>query len=879
MKKNFQTASRTEFIKQLMDRTAGSCCICVSGLAGSGKTWVAKALEAEILKNRKNAVKLDCRQTSASDFYRSLSEALLPYTGKGQAQTFSEPGKLLDFLAQKSVTLIIDDFQFTESQALALFEKAAGYGTGGLVVFSRERPRTSLETKGEIFTCVLPGLSEQETGVMIDSLFEFQGLEAPAPDAKQTVFRLTQGHPFSIKAICAKLMQGGLTLIDLKNGENLQTVLGNLLEWPAWDSLAEGFRRILKLICVLRIPADREIIRDVAKDDTAAVLEKLRVFCLAEFDLHGRIFLLQILKNFIRGKIKESELSEFHKEAADLLRSRFGLEPVYLEEIYYHYTSAGERHTAIDALADFGTANLFLQEAFQGLIEIIRSEIANCNYRVQDLKAVLIDQLVLQRRFPEALVEIAGLSGFYGQYFSAGVEYYKDNSESAISLYNKILSQTRDQKQRFLLLNKIALCHLDSGESEKTRKILDELPLMQEFTDNPMARIRYHVSYARLSGYSGNFGLAFEKLEQAIGLMQKNRITSGLGNLLSSKGHYLMMLGRIAESTLMAKEILKIGEKNGDTALQISAYGRLALLSYLAGDLRNFIDCHLKCIELCKYSDHSLQIAQHQADIGIAYLRLGESVTAEHYLLTALETIDASEDFGWKITANDSYCELLIVMGRFREALEKLRTVEKLFQGKCPALYTTFNFLMGTVLEKLGEADKAGDYFSLYRVDLDSINSEARKLIEKDNSWLDQKLKEPKKIRILRRDNPTEYISADEAESIRSQAGTFEFFADFTSPSVYVDGNQIEIFRKRVLAKLLQELVSVPGTELSADYLYLNLWNRNFEPETDASTFRSTVSRLRKILDPDDAFRFILNTEDSCGCCFSASVNYCVLLN
>ncbi|MDD2715606.1 MAG: hypothetical protein PHW04_06910 [Candidatus Wallbacteria bacterium] len=878
MKSGLLNLSRNEIVDMLAEKSRTGC-VCVAGLSGSGKTWLANALAAEIQKRGRNALQIDCRRAwTTSDVYSALSESLLQLTCDNSVQAFSsDPGKFLGFISRKNITLIIDNFHFAENpETIALLEEAAS-GRNGIVVFSRERPKMDLATKGEVFTCVLPGLTEHETGVMFDSLFEVQGQETPGYEAKQAVFRLTQGHPFSIRVICALLGRGNLTLSDLKKGEN-ETLLGNYLEWPAWNAQSDDFRHVLKLISIMRTQVDREIIRDIAGADAAIVLEKLRISCLSEIDLYGRISLPLILKNFIRGKIPETELLELHKKTAVLLLCRFGFEPAYLEEIFYHFSSAGEWHAAIDALTGFGEENLFLQGTCSGLIPLIRSGAWEDNYKKKELKLVLIDQLILMERFQEAQEEIEGIGGFYGKFFAAGIEYFKWNNESALTQYSKLLSQTRDQKQRFLVLNRIALCHIFIGNFEKGREFLIELSKMQEFAANPLAAIRFYISSTKFSEYCGKYDDQLTAIEKTLDLMEENGIKTGLGIILYVKSYCLAMLGRNEESARVAGETLKIAEKHGDTVLLALAYDLHALLTRYGSDWRKSIEYRLKCIELCRCSNNTVHIASHQVEIGTAYLRLGEIETAEHYFQLVLETIDSIEDIALKIIAINSYCELLIATGRFREALEQLQSVEKQFQGKCPPLCTSFNFLMGTSLEKLGEAEKAGHYFSLHRMDLDSIPSETRKLFEKEDAWLIAKLQEPKKIRILRRDTAPGYISTEEVDSIRSQAGTFEFFADFMGSYVIVDGRNIEIFKKRVMARMLQELVSIPGTEFSAEQLYPKLWNRKFEPESDAGTFRAAVSRLRKTLDPDHSLRFILSTKDSSDCCFNPAVNYCILL-
>ncbi|MDD2715642.1 MAG: protein kinase [Candidatus Wallbacteria bacterium] len=768
--------SRKDIIELLVRKFSQAGCVCIVGLPGSGKTWLTGELLASLQKNGWNSIILRCRDAwTEEDFYSSLSDTLRLYAGDKEVPIFChDPEKFLDFLSKRDIKLIIDDFHMSESRkTLDLLEKASSSAEGRVIVTSRTRPKTSIEVSADIFTYFLPPLIESETLEMVDSIFEFQNRDLPDAETKRKICKLSQGHPFSVKAICALLLSGEMTLTKWGGDKKLDEIINHFFEGSFWKSQTKDFRQILKQLSVFRIPVGSEIVRDIAADNDGTMLDRLRDSCLAEYDSFGKISLPMILKSFIREKIPDAEMEELHDRAALLLQKRFGSEPLYVKEIYNHFLFSRQRHAAIDALIKFGDMNLFLPSVSCDLVFIIRNELESAGYRERDLKLALIDQLILQNRFEEAQVEIEAIEGVHRAFFAACIEYYKGGIEAALDSFSLLLKEA-DPTLKFLLLFKIGMCHLQLGDLEKSREILEEIPKMQGFASDLKATALYFRCNSFLFDYLGNVEKALSEIEQVVGLARENGMKTFLGDILSLKGHFLLKLARMEEAGQVAVEVLKLAEEQGDSALSGTACGLLGSLSYHQGDFRKSIEYRLKSRDFFQRSNSAVFTAWTHADIGRAYLRLGEEDVAEDYFAKALETIDQVDDFAPKVRVNYSYCELLLFSSRFVEALERLQAIGKLFHGQCPVLFTSFNFLMGTALEKLGESAKSRDYFKQYRIDLDSMSAETRKLTEEDDSWLTVKLRELGKI------GPPALKA--------KQALAYELFADSADPGLIIDG-------------------------------------------------------------------------------------------
>ncbi|MDD2714334.1 MAG: winged helix-turn-helix domain-containing protein [Candidatus Wallbacteria bacterium] len=876
MRSDIQKATRKDIIELLVGKFSRAGCISIIGLPGSGKTWLTGELRASLQKNGWNSVVLRCRDAwSAEDFYSSLSDILRLYAGDKEVPFCHDPDRFLDFLTKRGITLIIDDFHLAESRkTLDLLEKASTSAEGKVIVASRTRPKTAAGFSADIFSYPLPGLTEPETWEMIDSIFSFQNRDLLEDEAKRKVYSLSKGHPFSVKAICALLLSGEMTPARLAGDRKIDEIISDFFERSFWKSQNRDFRWILKQLCVFRIPVDREILEDISGNYGMEALARLRDSCLAEFDPYGKITLPMLLKSFISGKTAENEISALHEKAADLLQKRFGSEPAYLKEICYHFLCAGQKQAAIDALIKYRDAALFYPAA-DDLVPIIRN-VLKAGYRVQDLKILLVSQLLMQGRFAEAKAELAGISGFFRQYYEACIEDSDGNSEKAQEMLLH-LQEKADSGLKILLEYRIAQGYLFLGKYEKSREYLDRMRGSRDFDLSPNARVGYFKLSAQVYNCSGDLEKALTELTLAADLARQSGLRSRLGFILYSKGYYLMMLNRLEQAGQVAQEALKFCEEQDSTKSLGYVHDLLGALCKLAGDFRESIEHYLISQGFFRCNNDKINEASSQAETGGVYLRLGETEVAERYLAKAMETIERFEDLTPRCVATEFYCEYLIITGRFPEALSRLQSLEKHFQGSCPINCTYFNFLMGSVLEKSGEAGLAREYYSRYRLDLDNMPAEARKLKEEEESWWIGKMREPGKIRLLVREESS-CIGSMEADAVRKKAESYEIFADFISLLLLVDGRKVDLFNKKIISKLLQELASNPGREFDAKQLYPKIWGRDFDPVADAGTFRSNISRLRRALDPEDPLRFVRNTEDSTGCCFNKSADYCILL-
>ncbi|MDD2717033.1 MAG: tetratricopeptide repeat protein [Candidatus Wallbacteria bacterium] len=864
-------SGRSALIEKLYLRIGEAGCIVVVGLPGMGKTWTANALQAKIMEKRKT-IRLNCVDDwNAEDFFAELNTKLTLLTGSAAGSAANEPGKLCALLAEKSITLILDDIHLCETEAVSLIEVAARTAQGSIIAFSQKRPDLKPAVVPDVFTQILRELTEPETAEMVGSIFGFHGVRPPKDCAK--IHELTNGHPLSVKLACGILLSGKTTLTDLQKAD-LSNFRDRYLEEFIWEMQSAEVRKMLSILSVLRIPINRKIIGAGREDSIDCMLDT----CLIESDHSGAVFLPRMLKNMVLNKNGESRSRKLHLEAAGLLSS-CKENPECLREAYYHFSIAGEREKAIDALLELGNLNIYLQEVFGDAAHILNREIEKGHYRNQELRVMLADQLIHLGKIEEAEAVIVSIQGFYRHFLEGNIEYMKGRTEKALALYQRILGTSGNRKFELLVSVYIAECQMAMCNFSESTRFFDEISADPALEEYPDVRALYCFTRAVVYYLNGSLTQALPLIEEALSLFRKLSVRARVVSTLNTRGYMLFLQNRGVEAESQANEAIAIAREIGDSVKEAEGYGLLAEICSLTGAYDRAIEFRLKAHDLYRLTGSRDFIGVNYISIGTAWLRLLNLADAEYYFLKGMGVVDGLEDKLAKLTAVINFCEFLIFSGRLSEAYKRLTGIRSELNGEIPGVMASFYWQLGIVLELAGRKDEAGDCFNQYRSELDKLPSQTREAIERDDAWLKGKVAETRdRTRVLRRGKNPELLDLAAADSLRGKPEKFEILADFVNSSLHVDGKEINIFRKRTLARLLREIAVKPGTEHKAAAIYPRIWGRGFVPGEDDNSFRNNISRLRRILDSKKLDRFIENTDNPNCCRFSDSVNYCILL-
>ncbi|MDD2717857.1 MAG: hypothetical protein PHW04_18370 [Candidatus Wallbacteria bacterium] len=162
---------------------------------------------------------------------------------------------------------------------------------------------------------------------------------------------------------------------------------------------------------------------------------------------------------------------------------------------------------------------------------------------------------------------------------------------------------------------------------------------------------------------------------------------------------------------------------------------------------------------------------------------------------------------------------------------------------------------------------------------LSQLPPESQAYVKNDMDWFEKNSSRPDAgtIRIFL-NSGARTVSGIEHESFRKRRKEFEFYADFISREILIDGSEKQLFNRRVLIQLLETFTGDPARTLTIGEIFMSVWERKYDQETDGNTFRMTMSRLRSELDRAKTDRFICSGDETGTYCFNTQCEYCIII-
>ncbi|MDD5089571.1 MAG: winged helix-turn-helix domain-containing protein [Candidatus Wallbacteria bacterium] len=877
------TCDRTADIEFLRNKVLSSPCSVVVGIAGMGKSRLADSLREYLASDGRKIIFFHCLfGWDDQDFYTELFNLLdHSYSKKDLRSTRGGPEQLCVFLEEKELTLFIDDFQFVECRGtLALFAHAALMKKAHIVFFSRKKPELDALIFPDVFLYVLKGLAENETAVMVESIFRFQGMKPPASGAIRIIHDLAGGHPFSVKIICGLLMTGKLSLNELEKRENVDAHLEKYLSDLLWHSQSDDVKAVMKVLSAFRAPVTREVVTMLAGENAPLILDRLWQSCLVEFDPSGRLSLHDLLRRFILRQEGKEKARCLHLEAAELLHHNFYHDIEALREAYFHYNSASERERAVDALIDLAEINLYLQDISKDIAHLLQKELATGDYRMPDLRSAIASHLILLGSYEEAEKALSHVDNPDRLFLTAMLHDSRGNGAQALDMFQKCLSVCRDEKKRMFVQLKIAISYIYLGNMETARICFEKITEWPDLEKYPIIKASCEMYYSSYCYMNCMMDRALTLVDGALEGFRSIGASNWISNTLYRKGMVLLMMKRFPEARVCAEEALCIAQDTGDTYRERTCYSLLGEILFKSGSYRESIDTYHKGLELNRRMGLKYGQALNMSMIGVAYLHMEDLKSSEKFLSGALEFLGDFEDMVFKVQIMCNFIEFLLVSGSVEQAYTRLQELEHMIKGtECPVMATyDLHLLWEKTCRLLGKAEEAAEQRAVLNHLLEDMSPDTRKMFEDESCWLEEKTAElAQKLLVFRHGSDKEIISRDKLSDLLNRTGNFDIVADFAGKNLTVDGHEIDFFNKRAMVKLFWEFVSIPGEVRRASDVYPKVWERKYDPEADANTFRMNISRLRKILDQKRPDRFIAGTDEG-GYTFNTDTNYCIIM-
>ncbi|MFA7578292.1 MAG: hypothetical protein WC002_09530, partial [Candidatus Muiribacteriota bacterium] len=100
----------------------------------------------------------------------------------------------------------------------------------------------------------------------------------------------------------------------------------------------------------------------------------------------------------------------------------------------------------------------------------------------------------------------------------------------------------------------------------------------------------------------------------------------------------------------------------------------------------------------------------------------------------------------------------------------------------------------------------------------------------------------------------------------------YYFYVDFDNNQAFLKGKEIPIFKRKVLSKLLKNLLLNPEELKTDSFLFENTWGRNLETRSDSILLRVSIHKLKEFFGQD----LITYIPSKKGYMFSLKKNWCI---
>jgi tetratricopeptide (TPR) repeat protein len=645
--KQFVTEYRTEELVKFLTYIENHRILLISGVAGIGKTTIARALVDLRPLNVPEPFWFNFNQNKDAKL-GDILERLALYLNAPEIVAFEsekrEPGqsdvdKLIDKLQKRSqVWLIFDDLstiledQYFADKGIELLFSSLRYGTHNAKILITSRIVPILEN-GESLIDVTEGEERQHLkGLTTDFEIDYlsrNGLDQLKPEKLKELAQSVDGNPLALKLLVELVKEFGvediLKDLSIYSEEKENTILKAR---KLFYKLSGNEKELLERISVYREPVNMKCLKEMFTENTPKnAVKKLIDKSLLETDYNGNYWLHPLVQEFAYNDLE-------NKKAVHIIAVKYYLslplpekpsekkDVQSLIEAYYHAYMGGEYDLAADIIL---RSNL---DYFLGLWGDSRTLIE-------------IYEKLLHTDHLENGIYLKDKHIFGAILGSLGLAYSNlGKPKIAIDYYKQALEISRKIGDRHSEGNNL-------GNLGLTYNILGEPRKAIECYEQALKISRCMGDKYGEGADLGNLGLAYSNLgeltkaikcyQQALNISIEIGDKRGEGNRLGNLGNIYSELGENTKAIKCYQQALNISIEIGDRLGEGNHLRNLGLAYSNLGETRKAIEYYEKAlkisIEICdnRGSENSL------GNLGLAYSHLGEPRKAIEYYERALK--------------------------------------------------------------------------------------------------------------------------------------------------------------------------------------------------------------------------------------------------
>ncbi|MDD2717894.1 MAG: AAA family ATPase [Candidatus Wallbacteria bacterium] len=852
----------------------------IAGLGGIGKSALARAFAASVSENDPGlkVLYLTCRNgESGLDLFSELAE-MTGERGRDKAKSLDFPLETATLLETKSLALFLDDFQQIENDAaLELIRQCSRILLRGrLVVITRKRLEfSSIESPG-LFQLKLDGLNDHDSFSLIDQLLSFHHFSLLGDVQKKKIFERSGGHPLSIKLLVSLLISGRFSLEALLDGEDFLTELSCSLLSRVWENLDKETRLAGGKLALLQIPVKPGDMPGAEK-----ALDNLSAHFLLEHDPAGRVYLHDLLKDYIAGTIDEKQKKKIRIGIAEYFVGKKFAEISELKEAFNQYHKAGETELAVDILLRLCEELRLLGAEAENILNLISSFLESGKYRQQDLCKSRVELLIYHKKFGEAEQALAAVKDpLVFRYLSAILLSQCGEHREAMTEMENLIPELPGGRDKAEILLTLADNSITLGDFSKAEDCYQQLKSSGNWI-SPLFQARIEDTYGVFLARRGRLNEAVTLASSAEKIYRSYKAQFLISEALYNQVNYLVDLQELEDAWKKLELTVEICSELRDYHSLAFCQNIKGEILFLRGEFQEAVRAKQDGLNYAAKGPLSVIRGMLHNSLGQIYVHLGDFEQAEGHFRTSFTLFSKDEEPGRTIWGRQNYAQFLLLCGRIEEATEELKMVAEFAESTGqPRLLAALYYFRSLLNGIRGDENGRGNDFRLFQENLALLPNKTREKLIREFDWYANRLgPDPgEQLLTLITSEGKRKAQIREIARLRSSPQEFEFFADFSSRELYIDGKEAAFFRRKVLAPLLQIFAAEPGKILKPQTIFPFIWKREYDAENDGSTFRMTITRLRAALYKADPERFIRFSPEAGGYFFNNRCRYCIIL-
>jgi len=690
-------AQPTPFVgrrRELNDLTeimqGGNRLITQIGPGGMGKTRIALEFGEEHLSTFRDGVYfVPLAPVSNAEFVPSTIAESLSFSFTSEDRTQD----LVNYLAEKHVLLILDNFEHVTESASLVADLIAGAPNLTVMVTSRERLRLRGETIYEIDGMILPRLNSETSDTILEypavKLF-MQSARRVMPDFEidsddtandvGSIINMVQGLPLGIELAAAWLEMLPVDEISNEISRSLDFLETDLRDVPerhrslravfeySWNLMNEAERETFLKLSVFRGGFERDAAQNIA-DASLRVLTTLVNKSLLSRDPNGRYKVNKLLRQYAEERFKDDATRE------DVCTKHAQYYGKFLLDFYPMFTSKHEAQAIVKVETELDNVMASYDWALK---QKKYEEIADSMYAIAMFylsRSLLIDGKMMFQRFIneleangktdtryywESVVQLATFAGRLGYY-----EYSHDNAQKALAYF---MSHQLTEPAAFAM-NTVAYALMSMGEFERSIEYSAKASeLMQDLSDlNIWYMAMGNMGYAEF--LRGDFQQASIIYETIMYTSTQHPISrTGKAFMKNNMGEIYRELGNIAQARDLFQEAYDIFKSSRHEGGMAFTMNNLAGILFLQSKYKEAREMFEESYRLNKRVGNQSAIGHSLSALGNLAITTDDYAEAIGFYEQALEVRRKIKD---RLAEADSLLDLArtyTAMGEFDKA-------------------------------------------------------------------------------------------------------------------------------------------------------------------------------------------------------------------